>query len=541
VSGTNVFSGALVHFENPDLDPLHTYLLDFNPHGAQNNFYTAAMTAGQTWSDPFSPLHLTIDSAGVQGVTVEVDYDSPCAALASSGTVIPAAGGSGTIQLTAPSGCQWTASGSGSWLTLAPASGSGPGSVTFTAAANNGILQRNGVVSVQRQSVPIVQQGPGITGIGVTPSMGSGLSGAFAFQFADAAGYTDLDYANAVFGPNAYSGAACYLSANLNGYIWLRNDADDNWLGPVFPNKPGTSIANSSCTLYADGSSIVGSGTLLTMTVHVQFSGTVSGSLGIWGWAHHAAGYQGPWSFGQWTVAPAASSLSAAVSAASFAAGNLAPESIVALFGTGLSEATQSATTLPLPTNLASTSVLVTDSAGLSRAAPLYFVSSTQINFEVPAGTATGNALLTVQSLAGAVGTLPLTVHASAPGVFLANSKTGLPAAVTLTIHPDTTQSVANVFQVDTAGNINALPIDLSQGNVFLLMFGTGIRNAKSVTATIGGLAVPVGYAGPQGTFVGEDQINIGPLPASLAGKGSVPAILTADGQAANTATIVIK
>jgi uncharacterized protein (TIGR03437 family) len=299
--------------------------------------------------------------------------------------------------------------------------------------------------------------------------------------------------------------------------------------------------------LFADGSSISGSGQFLNVTLHLQFAASVSGTFGVFGTASSATVNTDWYSFGSWSIpsavsTPTASSptVSTALSAASFVAGSLAPESIAALFGSGLSTATASACCLPLPTNLGAATVSVTDSAGVSRAAPLYYSSPAQINFEVPAGTATGNAKISVQSGNGAAATTAaVSIGNSAPGIFLANS-TGLPAALTLTNSAAGIQSVANVFQV-VSGSIVPLPVDLSQGSVFLLLFGTGIRNAKSVTATVGGIQVPVPFAGAQGTFVGEDQINIGPLPMALAGKGSVPVILTADGQAANAASITIK
>ena len=72
----------------------------------------------------------------------------------------------------------------------------------------------------------------------------------------------------------------------------------------------------------------------------------------------------------------------ASVSAASFAAGgSLAPESIAAAFGANLATDTQTAPSLPLPTQLAGVSVKVRDSAGAERLAPLFFVSPGQINY----------------------------------------------------------------------------------------------------------------------------------------------------------------
>src|SRR5205809_211728 len=55
--------------------------------------------------------------------------------------------------------------------------------------------------------------------------------------------------------------------------------------------------------------------------------------------------------------------------------------SIVSLFGSNLAQSTAQAAGLPLPTKLAGTTVAVGD---LELEAPLYFVSSGQINFQLP-------------------------------------------------------------------------------------------------------------------------------------------------------------
>jgi uncharacterized protein (TIGR03437 family) len=48
-------------------------------------------------------------------------------------------------------------------------------------------------------------------------------------------------------------------------------------------------------------------------------------------------------------------------------------------------------------------------------------------------------------------------------------------------------------------------------------------------------------FAGAQGTYVGEDQINLGPLPRSLAGQGKATITLSADGVAANATNLTFK
>ena len=170
-NGTNVFQGALIHFENPDLDRLHTYLVHFHPAASPNNFNTSAMLAGEAWADPYSLLNLTVNSAGTEGVSVAIGYDDPCASLASSGTIVTPEGGSGTIQITAAPSCAWTASTGNPWISVSPASGSGNGIVNFSVDTNTTPRQRTGAITVQRQSVAVTQEGPGISGLSVTPGL----------------------------------------------------------------------------------------------------------------------------------------------------------------------------------------------------------------------------------------------------------------------------------------------------------------------------------------------------------------------------------
>lgn len=69
------------------------------------------------------------------------------------------------------------------------------------------------------------------------------------------------------------------------------------------------------------------------------------------------------------TNPPAAVSV---VNAASYGAGAVAADSIVSLFGANLATATQVGSTIPLPTELAGTTVKVRDSLGTERQASLF-------------------------------------------------------------------------------------------------------------------------------------------------------------------------
>lgn len=234
------------------------------------------------------------------------------------------------------------------------------------------------------------------------------------------------------------------------------------------------------------------------------------------------------------------------VSAASFTGGILASESVAAAFGTALATATQSATTLPLPTTLAGTTVKLRDSQGVERNAPLFFVSPGQINFQIPPGTAVGAATITVTNNQSGTATGTMQIAAVAPGLFTANaSGQGVAAAVALRVRVDGSQSFEPVSRFDAAQNqFVSIPIEMGlvTDQVFLLLFGTGLRNRSAltaVTATVGGENSEVSYAGAQSDFVGLDQINVR-LARSLAGRGEVDVVLSADGRTSNTVRINI-
>jgi uncharacterized protein (TIGR03437 family) len=235
-------------------------------------------------------------------------------------------------------------------------------------------------------------------------------------------------------------------------------------------------------------------------------------------------------------------SVAKGVSAASYAAlPVVAPDSLVACFGKGLAPSTVAATTSPLPTELNGTQVQITDATGASALALLVFVSDGQIDYLVPAATATGLATFQVIRSGTTVATGILQINRIAPGIFTANADgAGVPAAQILTVKGDT-QSYDVAFQPSTNSGVTTLipkPIDLSAGSVYLLLYGTGIRGLQggvaAVTAAVNGVSVQVVFAGAQPDFAGLDQINIGPFPATLKGAVNVPLQITVEGQAAN-------
>jgi uncharacterized protein (TIGR03437 family) len=235
------------------------------------------------------------------------------------------------------------------------------------------------------------------------------------------------------------------------------------------------------------------------------------------------------------------------VSAANYQGPKLASDSIVAAFSTAMATTTQSAGATPLPTELAGTRVIVRDSANAEFDAPLFFVSPTQINFQLPPGLANGSATATFLSGFGATSTGIMQIVGVSPGLFSADSSgKGVAAAVVVRVKAGGSLVYERVAVFDQAQNkFVSLPIDLGppEEEVFLVLFGTGFRARSSlsaVSATIGGISSEVVFAGPQLEFVSLDQLNVR-LPRALAGKGEVEVAASIDGQSANVVTVKVK
>ncbi len=118
------------------------------------------------------------------------------------------------------------------------------------------------------------------------------------------------------------------------------------------------------------------------------------------------------------------------------------------------------------------------------------------------------------------------------------------PIAPSLYILNSSGLAAAYVVQVSSSGLQTALPvsmpINLSSGQVYLILYGTGIRGAGSnVSVTIGGINAPVAYAGPAGSTPGLDQVNV-LIPAQLAGAGTVNVVLSAAKIDANMVKITL-
>ena len=187
----------------------------------------------------------------------------------------------------------------------------------------------------------------------------------------------------------------------------------------------------------------------------------------------------------------------------------IAPGAIVTIFGTDLASDTEVASEVPLPTMLGETSVTFNGIA-----APLFFVSGTQINAQVPFELVAGAGLVMVQVTRGGETSTaqPIAIAAVSPGIFTQNEQGTGPGAI---LH-------AADFQPVTESNP-------AQTGEFLLIFCTGLgpvqpevpsgnvapgteplaRTANTPMVNIGGIPAEVVYSGLAPGFVGLYQVNV--------------------------------
>jgi len=66
------FTGALIHYQDANTQPGHSYLANFTP--SDTSWMSPALAAGRTWKDPYSNLSISVLSATSTGLTVSVSY-----------------------------------------------------------------------------------------------------------------------------------------------------------------------------------------------------------------------------------------------------------------------------------------------------------------------------------------------------------------------------------------------------------------------------------------------------------------------------------
>ncbi len=166
--------------------------------------------------------------------------------------------------------------------------------------------------------------------------------------------------------------------------------------------------------------------------------------------------------------------------------------------------------------------------------ATVTFADREQVNYWIPSTVPVETHLLKVYNNSLLLGIGVTRANIIAPGIFYGDNQ--LASGTLYKYNRDTLQGV-HVSLTENPGN----DWDPSTEDAYLIIYGTGIRNASGFSATVGGLSVPVTYAGATSGFLGLDQVNIGPLPISLRGSQQKQIRFFAGGLEANRTNVWFK
>ena len=216
--------------------------------------------------------------------------------------------------------------------------------------------------------------------------------------------------------------------------------------------------------------------------------------------------------------------------AASFAP-RLSPGALASVFGSGFGSVTAQPNA-PLPSSVSGVSVNVNGTPS-----PIYYLSPTQINFQVPWEAATGTANVTVSVNGGASNSVSVPVGAAAPGLFY------LPGGAAIVQNSDyslndpsnpAARGSTIIAYLTGSGPVSPAQSDGVPASATALVSMTSTYSAK-----IGSATAQVTFAGMAPTFIGLVQMNIA-VPSTLT-PGVYPLSITVGSETANSATIAVK
>ena len=245
-----------------------------------------------------TPNELAVDS----GAAYAYVTSSGGVTFSPAGEMIRSTGAiSRAIAVTAGSGAAWTATSNSSWIAItAGASGTGNGTVSYDVTANGELFSRVGAITIAGAAFLIVQAGtantapaPEISG----PIVGSGSTKTFVLQFSHINGFDQLNVVNALIHQYLNGDSACYIAYSRPAQVlYLVNDqGPGSGISAGLALGQSGAVSNSQCTVNSAGSSAVGSGNLLTLTLNITFKAAFAGSKAVYLAAGDLSGLNSGW------------------------------------------------------------------------------------------------------------------------------------------------------------------------------------------------------------------------------------------------------
>jgi uncharacterized protein (TIGR03437 family) len=418
-----------------------------------------------------------------------------------------------TVNITAPAALCWTIASSAPWLAAVPSSGCG--SAAFTASVNPAGL----VPGTYTGYLTITDANGGVTVIPVTYT----VAGHPVLAIAPPTLVFTVSSNTVKPGAQTLTATASSGQITYNVSVKVITPSGGSWLSatPLQGQTQGTVQVSVNPASLADG---IYDGTVLFTPTDTSVNSVAVPVTLIVGCGQ-----------GGCTVKPI---IEVIENSASFHESG-APRAILTIFGSNLSDAVYQAQTYPLPTQLGPTSVTV-DGALV----PLYYVSPTQINFQMPSGSPVTIVSVVVQNqAAGGSRAAPfsnpydrdLTAHD--PGLYLTSDyhAAALNGDLSVNTAANPVPAGGYIILFITGGGPITPPLPdgtAAPGSPLSLLDGT-------VTVFIGGKSAQVTYQGVAPGFAGLGQINA-IVPSGLT-PGNQPAFITVNGISSNTGFISVK
>jgi len=440
-SGVSLDSPATVDFSSLQNGTINGRLVTSIAGGSISGFYladTVLVGAKSTGSNSYASMI----SATADSMTINCPTNLQAAAAS-----YRAAGGTATIQVTAATGCPWTATTSASWIhiTTAPGSaggGSGNGSFSYSVDANTGAT-RVGAIQAGSQTLNVSQDAAAQCTIGLQASSASLGGGTGTGTFGVAAG------------------AGCSWTATTN----------DTW---IHITAGGTGSGNGTVGYSVDANT--GSARTGNIQVGTQVFVVSQAAAGPPLPSITQGGVAEPWTYTH----------------------GVAPGAWISIYGSNLASAALAWSPQPnqlLPTTLGGVTVTI---GGIF--APLNYVSPTLINALVPAGVELGQISIVVTNQGNASSSYQIQSTHFLPAIYSNAGPGTLPPQFSVTaVDPATGEFLGNasadprVTRAARAGEtVDLYALGLGPATPFItdLDFNGAYALTSTFSVLIGGVAV---------------------------------------------------
>jgi hypothetical protein len=236
----------------------------------------------------FTFIFMSGEPGSLPQITINQGVGSCSYQLATTSASLGSAGGNSSVGVTAPSGCNWSATSNAPWLMITSAGpGSANGTVSYSVAANPTAAQRVGTLTIAGQTVTVTQS-----------PMGTGPPPPPACTFIFSADTMAVPAAGSSLVLTITTQAGCpWQVLALDGWVNVTSPLSGTGIGTVnFAAAPNSAAASRSTSLFiSSGNNTVG-------TIAINQAGTAC----IYHWLGTSGGFEakGGSAFASFTVAP---------------------------------------------------------------------------------------------------------------------------------------------------------------------------------------------------------------------------------------------